>query len=144
MLGVLMKKKGKSVNRTASLQAQFTCNEPEGSGATFRPNIKNGVVEGVEVLTPGIGYGFDPASTYCPNEQYAVMVKKSGLKQHISDGEYIERVVEGSPDVLQVVDVDWDEDHVLLATIDTSFNTELKSIIINQPINRYIKSEALL
>ena len=127
MLGVLMKKKGKSVNRTASLQAQFTCNEPEGSGATFRPNIKNGVVEGVEVLTPGIGYGFDPASTYCPNEQYAVMVKKSGLKQHISDGEYIERVVEGSPDVLQVVDVDWDEDHVLLATIDTSFNTELKS-----------------
>ena len=64
ILGVLMNKKGSNVNAEASVRAQFTCNEPEGGGATFKPNIINGVVDSVEVLTPGIGYGFDPADTF--------------------------------------------------------------------------------
>ena len=125
MLGVLMRKKGKSVNREAQVKAQFTCNEPEGSGAKFRPNIINGVVDSIEVIKPGIGYGFDPATTFCPNEQYGVKVKKVGLTEHVKDGEYIEQVTTSSPDVLQVVDVDYDDDHILLATIDTSFNPKL-------------------
>tara|TARA_B100001778_G_scaffold313195_1_gene297467 strand:- start:446 stop:2215 length:1770 start_codon:yes stop_codon:yes gene_type:complete len=125
MLGVLMRKKGKSVNREAQVKAQFTCNEPEGSGAKFRPNIVNGVVDSIEVIKPGIGYGFDPATTFCPNEQYGVKVKKTGLTAHVKDGEYIEQVTTSSPDVLQVVDVDYDDDHILLATIDTSFNPKL-------------------
>ena len=125
MLGVLMRKKGKNVNREAQVRAQFTCNEPEGSGAKFKPNIVNGVVDSIEVIKSGIGYGFDPATTFCPNEQYGVKVKKIGLKEHVKDGEYIEQVTTSSPDVLQVVDVDYDEDHILLATIDTSFNSNL-------------------
>ena len=126
ILGVLMQKKGKNVNLEASVKAQFTCNDPEGSGAVFKPNIVNGKVDSVEVIKPGIGYGFDPASTFCPNEQYGVLVDKVGLQQHMNDGEFIEQVVEGSPDVLQVVDTDYDETHILIATIDTSFNPQLE------------------
>ena len=126
ILGVFMRKKGKNVNLEARVRAQFTCNDPEGGGATFRPNIIDGIVESVEVLTPGIGYGFDPADTFCPKEQYGVLVKKVGLQEHVNDGEYIERRVLGNPDVLQVVDVDYDEDNILLATIDPSFNPELQ------------------
>ena len=125
ILGVLMNKKGSNVNAEASVRAQFTCNEPEGGGATFKPNIINGVVDSVEVLTPGIGYGFDPADTFCPKEQYGVLVDKAGLQQHLNDGEYIEQVIAGNPDVLQVVDTDYDEDHILIATIDPSFNSSL-------------------
>ena len=125
ILGVLMNKKGTNVNAEASVRAQFTCNEPEGGGATFKPNIVNGVIDSVEVLTSGIGYGFDPADTFCPKEQYGVLVDKAGLQQHVNDGEYIEQMITGNPDVLQVVDTDYDEDHILLATIDPSFNSNL-------------------
>ena len=52
ILGVFMRKKGKNVNLEARVRAQFTCNDPEGGGATFRPNIIDGIVESVEVLTP--------------------------------------------------------------------------------------------
>ena len=125
ILGVLMRKKGSGVSAEATVKAQFTCNEPEGSGAKFKPNIINGKVDSIEVINPGIGYGFDPASTYCPNEQYAILVDKVGLQEHVNDGEYIEQVITGSPDILQVVDTDYDEDHILIATIDPSFNTNL-------------------
>ena len=125
ILGVLMRKKGTNVNREASVRAQFTCNEPEGSGAQFRPNIVNGKVDSIAVIKPGVGYGFDPASTYCPNEQYGVLVNKVGLQEHVNDGEYLEQVSFGNTDVLQVVDTDYDEDHILIATIDPSFNSRL-------------------
>ena len=126
ILGVLMQKKGSGVNAEASVKAQFTCNEPEGSGAKFKPNITNGQVDSIEVINPGIGYGFDPAETFCPKEQYAILVDKVGLQQHVNDGEYIEQVITGSPDILQVVDTDYDEDHILIATIDPSFNPTLE------------------
>ncbi len=126
MLGVLMRKKGKSVNRQAELKAQFTCNKPEGSGATFRPNIIDGKVDSVEVLTTGIGYGFDPADIFCPKEQYAVRVSKVGLKGHVNDGDYIMMDDDRSDDILQVVDVDWDEDHMLFATVDPSENSKIE------------------
>jgi len=126
ILGVLMNKKGTNVNAEASVKAQFTCNDPEGSGAKFKPNIVNGKVDSIEVINPGIGYGFDPASTYCPNEQYGVLVNKLGLQEHLSDGEFVEHVVLGNPDILQVVDTDYDPDHILLATIDPSFNPQLE------------------
>ena len=125
ILGVLMRKKGTNVNREASVRAQFTCNEPEGSGAEFRPNIVNGKVDSIAVIKPGVGYGFDPASTYCPNEQYGVLVSKVGLQEHVNDGEYLEQVSFGNTDVLQVVDTDYDVDHILIATIDPSFNPRL-------------------
>ena len=125
ILGMFMQKKGSSVNLEAQVKAQFTCNEPEGSGAEFKPNIVNGKVESIAVTKPGIGYGFDPASTFCPNEQYGVLVSKVGLQEHVNDGEYLEQVSFGNTDVLQVVDVDYDTDHILLATIDPSFNPRL-------------------
>ena len=125
ILGMFMQKKGTSVNLEAQVKAQFTCNEPEGSGAEFKPNIVNGKVESIAVTKPGIGYGFDPASTFCPNEQYGVLVSKVGLQEHVNDGEYLEQVSFGNTDVLQVVDVDYDTDHILIATIDPSFNPRL-------------------
>ena len=125
ILGMFMQKKGSSVNLEAQVKAQFTCNEPEGSGAEFKPNIVNGKVDSIAVTKPGIGYGFDPASTFCPNEQYGVLVSKVGLQEHVNDGEYLEQVSFGNTDVLQVVDVDYDTDHILIATIDPSFNPRL-------------------
>ena len=127
ILGVLMNKKGSNVNAEASVKAQFTCNEPEGSGAKFKPNISNGKVDSIEVITSGIGYGFDPADTFCPKEQYGVLVDKVGLQQHLNNGEYIEQITTtGNPDILQVADTDYDEDHMLLATIDPDFNPNLE------------------
>ena len=126
ILGVLMQKKGSGVNAEASVKAQFTCNEPEGSGAEFKTNIENGVVDSIEVVKTGVGYGFDPADTFCPKEQYGVLVDKSGLQEHLNDGEYVEQVIEGSPDILQVVDTDYDDEHILLATIDPTFNSQLQ------------------
>ena len=127
ILGVMMNKKGSGVNAEASVKAQFTCNEPEGSGAKFKPNISDGKVNSIEVLNPGIGYGFDPADTFCPKEQYAVLVDKVGLQEHLNNGEFIEQVTTtGNPDVLQVADTDYDEDHMLLATIDPAFNPNLE------------------
>ena len=38
----------------------------------------------------------------------------------------LEQVIEGNPDVLQVVDTDYDDEHILLATIDPSFNPQLQ------------------
>ena len=122
ILGVLMNKKGSNVNTEASVKAQFTCNEPEGSGAEFKTNVVNGVIDSIEVIKPGVGYGFDPADTFCPKEQYAVTVPKAGLQQFVNDGEYLEQVIEGNPDVLQVVDTDYSDDDMLIATIDPSFN----------------------
>ncbi len=125
ILGVLMNKKGSNVNAEATVKAQFTCNEPEGSGATFKPNIVDGKVDSIEVIKPGVGYGFDPADTFCPKEQYGVLLPKVGLQQHVNDGEYIEQVTTGNPDILQVVDTDYDNDNILIATIDPSFNPNL-------------------
>ena len=121
-----MNKKGSNVNAEASVKAQFTCNEPEGSGAQFKTNVANGVIDSIEVIKPGVGYGFDPADTFCPKEQYAVKVDKLNLSQHVNDGEFIEQIVTGNPDILQVVDTDYDEEHILLATIDPSFNPQLE------------------
>ena len=50
ILGVLMQKKGSNVNTEATVKAQFTCNEPEGSGAKFKPNIVDGKVDSIEVI----------------------------------------------------------------------------------------------
>ena len=125
ILGVFMQKKGSGVGLEARVRAQFTCNEPEGSGAKFKPNIVNGKVESIDVINPGIGYGFDPADTFCPKEQYAVLVPKEGLQQHVNDGEYLEQMVTGNPDVLQVVDTEYSDDDMLIATIDPSFNPNL-------------------
>ena len=125
ILGVLMQKKGSGVNLEASVKAQFTCNEPEGGGAVFKPNIVDGKVDSVEVINPGIGYGFDPADTFCPKEQYGILLDKVGLQQHVNDGDYIEQITTGNPDILQVVDVDYDEEHILFATIDPAFNSLL-------------------
>ena len=126
ILGVLMNKKGSNVNAEATVKAQFTCNEPEGSGATFKPNIVDGKVDSIEVIKPGVGYGFDPADTFCPKEQYGILLPKAGLQQHVNDGEYIEQVTTtGNPDILQVVDTDYDESNILIATIDPTFNPNL-------------------
>ena len=125
ILGVFMQKKGSNVGLEATVKAQFTCNEPEGGGAQFKPNIVDGVIDSVEVIKPGIGYGFDPADTFCPKEQYGVLVPKVGLQQHVNDGEYIEQNTTGNPDVLQVVDTNYNDDSMLLATINPDDNPNI-------------------
>tara|TARA_B100001250_G_scaffold409198_1_gene433063 strand:- start:396 stop:3008 length:2613 start_codon:yes stop_codon:yes gene_type:complete len=133
IVGVFMRRKGTNVNREAQVRAQFTCNEPEGGGARLKPIIKEGIVDSVQVLDSGIGYGFDPADTYCPKEQYAAKVKKSGLIQHVDDGDLLMLVEtaagvkdETTPDILQVVDTDYDTDHILIATIDPKYTTQFE------------------
>ena len=133
ILGVFMKNKGSDVNLEAKVKAQFTCNEPEGGGANFTPVIKDGRIDSIMVVNSGIGYGFDPSTTYCPKEQYAAKVKKSGLVEHVVDGDTLMLVQtaagvkdETTPDVLQVVDTDYDTDHILIATIDPKFTTQFE------------------
>ena len=140
IVGVFMRNKGSKVNLEAKVRAQFTCNEPEGGGATFKPNIidggqgKGNVVDSVTVLTSGIGYGFDPADTFCPKEQYAALVPKAGLIQHVEDGDILmlSKTADGvesstNPDILEVVDIDHDDDHILIATIDPKFNPQFEA-----------------
>ena len=139
IVGVFMRNKGSRVNKEAKVRAQFTCNEPEGGGATFRPNIidggleKGNVVDSVTVLTSGIGYGFDPADTFCPKEQYAALVPKAGLVQYVKDGDILmlSKTAAGvedptNPDILEVVDTDHDDNNILIATIDPKFNPQFE------------------
>ena len=128
ILGAWTKKKGSGVPLTAQARAQFTCNEPEGGGAEFKPNIKDGKIESIAVVKPGIGYGFDPAETFCPNEQYNYVIPKGGLANEVNDGEllYLVAYADGTedttnPDVMQVVDVAYSESQMVIATIDKSF-----------------------
>lgn len=133
IVGVWMRQKGKRVNAEASVRAQFTCNEPEGGGAVMKPNIKDGKVDSVTVEKGGIGYGFDPADTYCPKEQYIALVAKAGLVQHVQDGDILmlKKTAAGvedptTPDLLQVVDIDYDDSHIMIATIDPKYNAQFE------------------
>ena len=134
ILGVWTRKKGKGVPLEAQARAMFTCNEPEGGGAVFKPNIKDGKIDSVAVTNPGIGYGFDPAGTYCPNEQWNYVIPKSGLINQVNDGEllYLVAYADGTedttnPDVMQVVDVEYSETQIVIATIEKSFEPNVKS-----------------
>ena len=133
ILGVWTRKKGKGVPLEAQARAMFTCNEPEGGGAEFKPNIKDGKIDSIAVTNTGIGYGFDPAGTYCPNEQWNYVISKSGLANIVNDGEllYLVSYADGTedttnPDVMQVVDVEYTEDKILIATIEKSFEPNVK------------------
>ena len=133
ILGAWTKKKGSGVPLQAQARAQFTCNEPEGGGAEFKPNIKDGKIESIAVVKPGIGYGFDPAETFCPNEQYNYVIPKGGLAKEVSDGDllYLVAYADGTedttnPDVMQVVDVEYSESQMLIATVDKSFEPNVK------------------
>jgi len=133
IVGVWMRGKGKNVNLEAKVRAQFTCNEPEGGGAVLKPNIKDGKVDSVTVEKSGIGYGFDPADTFCPKEQYVALISKEGVVNNVKDGDILMLVstaagVEDptSPDLLQVVNVDYDDSHIQIATIDPSYNTQFE------------------
>ena len=133
ILGAWTKKKGSGVPLQAQARAQFTCNEPEGGGAEFKPNIKDGKIESIAVVKPGIGYGFDPAETFCPNEQYNYIIPKGGLANEVNDGEllYLVSYADGTedttnPDVMQVVDVEYSETQILIATVDKSFEPNVE------------------
>ena len=111
----------------------FTCNEPEGGGAVFKPNIKDGQIDSIAVTNTGMGYGFDPAGTYCPNEQWNYVIPKSGLANIVNDGEllYLVAYADGTedttnPDIMQVVDVEYSENQILIATIEKSFEPNIK------------------
>ena len=126
IVGVWMRNKGSNVNLEAQVRAQFTCNEPEGGGAVLKPNIKDGKVDSVTVQKSGIGYGFDPADTFCPKEQYVALISKEGVVNHLKDGDILELVGAGNPDLLQVVDVDYDDSHIMIATIDPTYNAQFE------------------
>ena len=133
IVGVWMKNKGTGVNTEARVRAQFTCNEPEGGGAVLKPNIKQGKVDSITVKKSGIGYGFDPADTFCPKEQYTAIISKEGLVQHLNDGDILMLVSDAdgnvsdtSPDILQVIDVDYTATHIQIATIDPADNAQFQ------------------
>lgn len=131
ILGVLIQNKGYDVNAEATVKAMFTCNEPEGKGATFSPVIVDGKVERIDVTSSGIGYGFNPGTSYCPKEQYTVRIKNaSELKANITVGDVLLEVEtadgvvsQTQPAVMQVVDTDYEgSGDVLLATLDITYN----------------------
>ncbi len=133
IVGVWMRNKGSNVNLEAQVRAQFTCNEPEGGGAVLKPNIKDGKVDSVTVQKSGIGYGFDPADTFCPKEQYVALISKEGVVNHLKDGDILELVSSAggvvsstNPDLLQVVDIDYDDSRIMIATIDPSYNAQFE------------------
>ena len=133
IVGVWMKNKGKNVNLEADVRAQFTCNEPEGGGAVLKPNIKDGKIESVTVQKGGIGYGFDPADTFCPKEQYVMLISKEGIINELNDGDTLMLVsdadgttYENTPDILQVVNVDHDSGKIQIATIDPSDSARIE------------------
>lgn len=135
ILGVLIQNKGYEVNAEASVKAMFTCNEPEGKGATFSPVIVDGRVERIDVTSSGVGYGFNPGTSYCPKEQYVVIVKEaSSLKANVNVGDVLLEVETADgvvsttqPAVMQVVDLDYEgSGDVLLATLNIAYNKYLQ------------------
>jgi len=144
ILGVFMKRKGSNVGLEAQVRAQFTCNEPEGGGAVLKPIIVDGQVNAIKVIKPGIGYGFDPATTFCPKEQYVVTVPKGDIINNLDDGEnlmlvqYADGTVDPTkPDVMQVVDTNFSADLMTFATIDPSWNINLESGVILETKSGY-------
>ncbi|BCU98380.1 MAG: hypothetical protein CM15mV22_0120 [Eurybiavirus sp.] len=72
----------------------------------------------VTVEKSGIGYGFDPADTFCPKEQYVALIPKQGLVNHLNDGDILMLVADAdgvedqtNPDILQVINIDYDLAH---------------------------------
>ena len=140
--GSWVRKKGRNVSLTAKVRAMFTCNEPEGGGAVFRPNIKDGKVESIDVIEPGIGYGFDPAETYCPKEQYNYRMPKGNVAQVTANGQLLFLVssADGTeypnkPEVMQVVDVDYDDDNMVIATLDPTNHVNIENGMVLQTVS---------
>ena len=158
--GVLMQKKGFDVNLEASARAMFTCNEPEGSGAVFKPVIinseydpetgldKKGIMIGVDVIKSGLGYGFDPADTFCPKEQYIALLTPSVSTSSLKEGDLL-RLIETAdgnknpeqPDILQVYDLDYEGmGKIAVATIDPTYGADLQpGLIVATKDNTEIK-----
>ena len=158
--GVLMQKKGFDVNLEASARAMFTCNEPEGSGAVFKPVIinseydpetgldKKGIMIGVDVIKSGLGYGFDPADTFCPKEQYIALITPDASTASLEEGDLL-RLIETAdgnknpeqPDILQVYDLDYEGmSKIAVATIDPTYGADLQpGLIVATKDNTEIK-----
>lgn len=128
IVGTFVKKAGGDIPNlglNAKARAVSTCNEQEGNGATFKPVIRNGKVERVDVLTPGVGYGFSIDDAICPKEQYFILIVNNELKSYISEGTVLNlvkladgTVVENQPSILQVDDPDYQgTGKISLATI---------------------------
>ena len=136
-VGVLVKKFGGSIpNFGLGVKARSiaTCNEQEGKGATFKPvfvadgsGIPGNVrIERIDVVNPGIGYGFTKDESVCPREQWFIQVNDPGLKDFIEEGTilYLVKTADGvvsesQPDVLQVDDFNYKgSGKITLATID--------------------------
>ena len=142
IVGSWVRKKGKNVSLEATVRAQFTCNEPEGGGAVFKPNIKDGKIESIDVIEPGIGYGFDPAETYCPKEQYNYIIPKGNVAQVVENGQplFLVSSADGQenpskPDVMQVVDVDYSEDNMIIATLDPTYHVNIQNGMVLQTVS---------
>ena len=136
-VGVIVKKFGGGIpNFGLGVKARSiaTCNEQEGKGARFRPvfvadgsGIPGNVrLERVDVIRPGIGYGFSKDNSVCPQEQTFVIVNEPELKSFISEGSilYLVKTADGlvsenQPDILQVDDFDYKGTGLItLATIN--------------------------
>ena len=142
IVGSWVRKKGKNVNLEAKVRAQFTCNKPEGGGAVFKPNIVDGKVDSIDVIDPGIGYGFDPAETYCPKEQYNYKMPKGTLVDKVENGEllflvsYADGTVDtAKPEVMQVVDTDYSDDEMVIATLDPSWHVNVENGMVLQTVS---------
>ncbi len=142
IVGSWVRKKGRNVSLEAKVRAQFTCNEPEGGGAVFKPNIVDGQVDSIDVVEPGIGYGFDPAETYCPKEQYNYKMPKGTIADNTENGEllflisYADGTVDSTkPEVMQVVDTDYDDNNMVIATLDPSWHVNVENGMVLQTVS---------
>ena len=136
-VGVIVKKFGGGIPNFGlgvKFRSVATCNEQEGKGARFKPvfvadgsGIPGNVrLERIDVIRPGIGYGFSSDNSVCPQEQTFVNINDPELKSFISEGTilYLVNQVDGAvsdtqPDIMQVDDFDYKgEGLIRIATIN--------------------------
>jgi hypothetical protein len=136
IVGVFMKNRGSDLAVSPKVDALSTCNESEGTGARFFSTVTDGQLN-ISVENPGIGYGFDPDTTYCVREQVTALISSDKLLGFVEEGDLLFEVKKADgtvselqPEVLQVVEFNTDGSGLMkIATIDPDYVIEPKTIV---------------
>lgn len=136
IVGVFMNKSGSDMTVSPKVDAISTCNESEGTGARFNSTVTDGKLN-ITVENPGIGYGFDPDTTYCIREQYTALIPSDKLLGFVEEGDLLFEVKQADgtiselqPEVLQVVEFNTDgSGYMKIATLDPSYLIQAKTVV---------------
>ena len=119
IVGAFMRKKGSNISTTARVRAMFSCNEPEGRGFVGKPIVKNGKIESIAIKKTGVGYGLDPDTSTCPNEQRIFLVPNVELADYVDEGGYLFPQDDPNNPILQVLEFNYNNTgYIGLATLD--------------------------